>query len=133
MKFTTPEFKTALKMVYEGSEREPEGLRLTVTRLCITKHKAVKQDQELLGIVETHEGMAFRCGAYELKSDSGDCYQHRSDLNRTTQLLGALVARARDEKACGQCGAQFALAMKKSGNSVDLSFYDCKKSLGKVT
>ena len=127
--FNCVEFKPALKMVYEESSKAVEGLRLAVTRLCITKHKEVKSDPELLEIIKTHEGMAFRCGVFDIKDeDIGDCYSHKRRLDRLQENSRSLMFRIRDRTSCDDCRAQYALAVQKNGDGFDHSCSDCSRT-----
>ena len=129
--FLTTDFSDALKMIYENTSRDAEGLRLAVTRLCITKHMIVNEKPELLEVIQLHEPMAFRCGMLSIKDeDLGECYKHTWRLEKLERRLQQLIRSIDNRNACGGCGAQFAikLKMRESGWSserLDLMCSDC--------
>ena len=129
--FATTDFSDALKMIYENTSRAAEGLRLIVTRLCIIKHETVKEQPQLLEIVQLHEPMAFRIGVQSIKHDDlGECYKHTQRLKKLERRLQQLIMSIDNNNACGECGAQFAVKLKIresewSGERLDLTCSDC--------
>ena len=129
--FSTNEFSDVLKKIYENTSRDAEGLRLAVTRLCITKHMIVKEKPELLEVIQLHEPMAFRCGMLSIKDeDLGQCYNHTQRLKKLEGRLQQLITSINNKNACSGCGAQFATKLKIresewSGERLDLTCSDC--------
>lgn len=125
--FPTTDFSDALKMIYENTSRNAEGLRLAVTRLCITKHKTVKEKPELLEVIQLHEPMAFRCGMLSIKDeDLGECYRHTNRLNTLERRVRQLTVYLDQKNACEWCGAHFTVRIEgREIEGLDLLCMDC--------
>lgn len=104
--FGSTEFEGVLEKVFETTSGAVEGVRLAVVRLCITKRKAVRENDRILNIIQTHEPIAFRCGSAEIRDDYGEYWELDSEMRRWKSRAEKLAECLSNRIVCKECGLQ---------------------------